>query len=258
MKIIGVYAFGGPAALEMIEAAEPHAGPGEVRMRVRASTVNPVDALIRSGAVAAAFASNGPPYIPGLEAAGELDEIGRGTVTTLRLGQGVMAMVNPTRAAGGAYAEYLVLPASSVVPIPSGASYAEAATLPMNGLTARRALDQLALPRGRWVAISGAAGAVGGYAVQLAKADGLHVIADASDQDRDLVLSLGADIAIPRTTAFGDRIRERMPDGVDGLIDAAAIGIAAVPAVRDGGHLAVIRDKGSGRAVSASAAMRAT
>jgi NADPH:quinone reductase-like Zn-dependent oxidoreductase len=239
--VIGVHTFGGPNALEVIERPDPHAAAGEVRIRVRAATVNPVDTLIRSGGAAAAFARRSPPIIPGLEAAGEIDEIGPGTITDLQPGQAVMAMVNPTRAAGGAYAQYLVLPASWVVAIPAGAGLTQAATLPMNGLTARRALDQLGLPAASWVAVSGAAGAVGGYAVQLAKADGLLVLADANPCDHDLVAALGADVVVRRGPEFSDQIRSLRPGGVEGLIDAGAIGLAAVGAVRDDGHLAVIR-----------------
>jgi NADPH2:quinone reductase len=256
MKVIGLQSFGGPEVLEALELPEPHAGQGEVRLRVRAATVNPADTLIRSGGAAAAFADSRPPYIPGLEAAGELDEIGPGTETALRLGTRVMAMVNPTRPAGGAYADYLVLPASWVVAAPAGTTHAEAATVPMNGLTARRALDQLRLTAGEWIAISGAAGAVGGYAVQLAKADGLQVIADASERDVELVRALGADIVIARGPDFGLRVRLHFGAGAAALIDAAAIGAAAVDAVRDQGQIAVVREIGGQQGVSAAAASR--
>src|ERR1700712_4506668 len=162
MRVIGVGEFGGPEKLAVLERPEPHAGGGEVRIRVRAATVNPVDTLIRSGGAAAAFSATAPPYIPGLEAAGDLDEIGAGTDTMFGLGQRVMAMINPTRPAGGAYAEFVVLQAQWVVPVPAGSTYEEAATLPMNGLTARRALDQLSLARGDWLPVTRAGGAGGG------------------------------------------------------------------------------------------------
>jgi NADPH:quinone reductase-like Zn-dependent oxidoreductase len=98
----------------------------------------------------------------------------------------------------GAYAEHLVVPAESVARVPAGMSDVEAATLPMNGLTARMALDLLELPAGATVAVTGAAGAVGGYVVQLATADGFRVIADAADKDEQLVKDLGADVVLPR------------------------------------------------------------
>jgi hypothetical protein len=108
----------------------------------------------------------------------------------------------------------------------------------MNGLTARMALDLLELPAGATVAVTGAAGAVGGYAVQLAKADGYRVIADAAPKDEQLVKDLGADTVLPRGTEFPELVREVVPDGVDGLVDTAGIAGLAVRAVRDGGRVA--------------------
>jgi len=134
-----------------------------------------------------------------------------------------------------------VLPAESVVRVPAGASDAEAATLPMNGLTTRQALDLLDLTPGQTLAVTGAAGAVGGYAVQLGKADGLRVIADASEHDEQLVKELGADVVVRRGPDFADRVREVVPEGADGLIDAALLNELAAPAVRDGGRIATVR-----------------
>jgi NADPH:quinone reductase-like Zn-dependent oxidoreductase len=124
--------------------------------------------------------------------------------------------------------------------VPRGASDAEAATLPMNGLTARFALDSLHLRPGDVLAVTGAAGAFGGYVIQLAKADGLTVVADAADKDRELIESLGADVILPRD-GFIDAVRERYPDGVDGLADGAVLNDKALPAVKDGGRMATVR-----------------
>jgi NADPH:quinone reductase len=248
MKVVGVDRFGGPEALRVFDVPEPHAGPGQVRIRVRAATVNPGDTILRAGGIG--LGGRRPPYIPGMEAAGTVDEIGAGTKTALREGDAVMAFVMPVRPEGGAYAEYLVLPANQVAPAPRGAGHAEAATLPMNGLTARLAVDVLGLERGQALAVTGAAGSVGGYAVQLAKADGLRVLADASAADTDLVRSLGADTVVPRGSDVAVRFREAAPDGVDGLIDAALIGSARLHgAVRDGGRIAIVRGEGPFTAV---------
>jgi NADPH:quinone reductase-like Zn-dependent oxidoreductase len=111
----------------------------------------------------------------------------------------------------------------------------------MNGLTARLALDVLALRPGQHLAVTGAAGAVGGYAVQLAKADGLHVIADASSADEQLVRELGADVVVPRGDDFAQHVRDILLEGVDGLVDAAVPDEKIVPAVRDGGGIATVR-----------------
>jgi NADPH:quinone reductase-like Zn-dependent oxidoreductase len=111
----------------------------------------------------------------------------------------------------------------------------------MNGLTARRALDLLQLRPGEVVAVTGAAGAFGGYVVQLAKSDGLTVVADAADNDEDLVRDLGADVVVRRGDDVADRIREHFPDGVDGLADGSLQGAAVLPAVKDGGAVATVR-----------------
>ena len=242
MKVIGVSEYGGPEALRVFEVPEPHAGPDEVRIRVHAAAVNPTDTSVRDGSRAATQREFAPPYVPGMDAAGVLDEIGDGVETDLAIGDHVMAIVVP-RGSHGAYSQFVVVPADSVVRAPAGATLVEASTLPMNGLTARRALDLLALQPGQSIAVTGAAGAFGGYVVQLAKADGLRVIADASPADEALVRSLGAEV-VPRGDDVADRIRGIVPQGVDGLADGALLFGRALPAVRDGGGFAVVRTYG--------------
>jgi NADPH:quinone reductase-like Zn-dependent oxidoreductase len=175
-----------------------------------------------------------------MDAAGIIDEIGEGTETSLSIGDSVMAMVLPT-ADHGAYRESLVLHATAVGRAPSNSSHAEAATLPMNGLTARKSLDLLALQAGETIAVTGAAGCYGGYVVQLAKADGLRVIADSSSTDEELVRSLGADIVVARGDNIATSIREVAPDGVDALADGAVQQELAVGAVRDRGSFTSVR-----------------
>ena len=111
----------------------------------------------------------------------------------------------------------------------------------MNGLTARLALDSLALGPGRTVLVTGAAGALGGYLVQLGHGDGLRVVADAKPADIELVRSLGADEVVPRGDDVAARVRELVPDGVDAVLDASVQGAQLFHAVRDGGQLAVFR-----------------
>jgi NADPH:quinone reductase-like Zn-dependent oxidoreductase len=111
----------------------------------------------------------------------------------------------------------------------------------MNGLTARRSLDLLDLSAGQIVAVTGAAGAYGGYIIQIAKADGLTVIADASEADEALIKSLGADIVVRRGEDVATRIREHFPDGVDGIADGAVLKELVIPALRDGGSFASVR-----------------
>ena len=240
MRGVGVIEFGGPEALQVVDLPEVHAGPGEVRMRVHAAAVNPTDTYVRNGDRAEALRRDPPPYIPGMDAAGVIDEIGAGVETGLAVGDAVMAMVVPS-GSHGAYRESIVLAADAVARAPAGASHAEAATLPMNGLTARQTLDQLALRPGQTVAVTGAAGCYGGYVVQLAKADGLRVIGDASPADTALVRDLGADIVVPRGGDIAAQIRAVAPAGVDGLADGAVQNELAVGAVRDGGAFASVR-----------------
>jgi NADPH:quinone reductase-like Zn-dependent oxidoreductase len=234
MKAIGLTEFGGPEVLRVLDLPVPEAGPGEILIRVHAATVNPIDAIVREGREFVAGAE--PPYVPGMEAAGVVEQVGDGADRGLSAGDRVMAIavVSGTH---GAYAEYLAVPAESVVRIPRGASEAEAATLPMNGLAAQMGLDLLELPPNGTVAVTGAGGAVGGYAVQLAKADGKRVVADAAPQDQQLVTELGADVVLPQGKEFAELVRKEVPGGVDGLLDAASLGEAAARAVRDAGRI---------------------
>ncbi len=240
MRGVGLLEFGGPEVLQVIELPEVHAGPGQIRLRVHAATVNPTDTGLRDGSRAELLKDLPPPHVPGMDAAGVVDEIGPGTVTDLQIGEAVMAMVIP-RGSHGAYRQSLVVAVDSVVRAPAGASHAEASTLPMNGLTARLTLDQLDLQPGQTLAVTGAAGCYGGYVVQLAKAQGLRVIADASAADEPLVRELGADVVVRRGGDIAARIRAVAPDGVDGLADGAVQNELAVGAVRDGGAFAAVR-----------------
>jgi NADPH:quinone reductase-like Zn-dependent oxidoreductase len=239
MRVVGVDEFGGPEALKVFDVPERHAGAGEVRLRVHAATVNPTDTFTRNGARAALLTSHPPPYVPGMDVAGVIDEVGAG-VEGHAVGDAVMAIVLPHGSHGG-YSESLVLPADSVVRAPTGTDHATASTLPMNGLTARLALDLLALQPGATLAVTGAAGCLGGYTVQLAKADGLRVIADAAPSDEELVLSLGADVVVPRGPDVAAHIRHVVPDGVDGLMDGSVQNAGVIAAVRDGGGFASVR-----------------
>jgi NADPH2:quinone reductase len=241
MRAIGVMQFGGPEVLQVLDIPEPVPGPGELRLRVHAAAVNPTDTGFRSGATSARLEGRPGPYVPGMDVAGVVDAIGPYVETPLKVGDPVIAVVLPYGPGGGAYADLIVVPASSVVRAPAGVDFPAASTLLMNSLTARLALDDLGIPCGGTVAVTGAAGAFGGYAVELAKADGLSVIADASQADEELVTRLGADEVVRRGDDVASRIRELAPRGVDGVIDGALLGELVLPAVRDGGGFAVVR-----------------
>jgi NADPH:quinone reductase-like Zn-dependent oxidoreductase len=240
MRAVGLMSHGGPEVLEVVDLPEAHAGPGQIRLRVHAAAVNPTDTMARNGSRAAQQKVDPPPYVPGMDAAGVVDEVGAGVATGVKMGDPVMAMVVP-KGSHGAYREQIVLEARAVVPAPAGTTHVEACTLPMNGLTARQSLDLLALSPGQTLAVTGAAGAYGGYVIQLAKAEGLTVIADASEADRSLVAGLGADIVVRRGNDVASRIREHFPEGVDGLADGAVLNERAIAAVRDGGAFTAVR-----------------
>src|SRR3954465_10259529 len=216
MRGVGYMKYGGPEVLRIYDLPEVHAGAGQIRLRNYAATVNPTDIMARTGLQSERQKGIAPPYVPGMEAAGVVDEVGEGVTTGVKVGDSVLGLVIP-HGAHGAYREQIVLNAQSVVPVPLGKSFAEACTPPMNGLTARMSLDLLSLSPGQSLAVTGAAGAYGGYVIQLAKADGLNVIADAAEKDEQLVKSLGADIVVRRGDDVAPRIRERFPQGVDGL-----------------------------------------
>ena len=230
MRAVGLMTHGGPGVLEVVDLPEVHAGPGQVRLRVYAAAVNPTDTMARNGSRAEQQKADPPPYIPGMDAAGIVDQVGDGVTTGVKLGDRVMALVSP-KASHGAYREQIVLAARAVVPAPAGTSHVEACTLPMNGLTARQSLDLLALVPGQSLAVTGAAGAYGGYVIQLAKTERLTVIADASEADESLVAALGAEIVVERGNDVAQRI----------LADGAVQNELVIPAVRDGGAFTSVR-----------------
>jgi NADPH:quinone reductase-like Zn-dependent oxidoreductase len=243
MKVIGLMEFGGPEVLQVIDLPEPHPGSGEVRVRVHAAAVNPSDLMVRATGYSGQLANQPKPHIPGWDAAGVIDEIGPGADGRLAIGDKVLAVASARSAHKGAYQQALIVPAASVVHAPKNLDFPAASTLLMNALTARLGLDAMALTRGQTLAVTGSAGALGGYVIQLAKSDGLRVIADVSDMpaDRDLVTRLGADHLVTRGAGFTDRVRALVPNGVDGLFDAALINDTAVPAIADGGVLVTVR-----------------
>jgi NADPH:quinone reductase len=238
MKVIGVHDPGGPDALTEHDVPTPGAGPGEVRIRVHAAAVNPVDTLLRAGIIHAEGAT--PPHVPGMDAAGVVDQVGDG-VDRWQVGDEVMAFAHPLTPHGGAYAEWLVAPASALAATPRGLTLDQAATLPMNGLTALQIVEKLERHGARAVGVTGAAGHLGGFVIQLAKERGMWVVADASPADVDRVRALGADQVVERGHGVADAMLRAAPGGVDGIVDAALLRELVLPAVRDGGVFISVR-----------------
>jgi NADPH:quinone reductase-like Zn-dependent oxidoreductase len=209
---------------------------GEVRISVRAAAVNPTDILLRDPAPGV----ESWPVVPGVDAAGIIESVGPG-VTRLHVGQKVMAVAIPRRLDGGAQAQHIVVPAASVASIPTNATLSEAATLPMNGLTALLSLELANLEAGQFLAISGGAGLLAHYTIALAKRRKLKVIADAKPAEIELVRSYGADEVVERSEDFAAAVRRVAPDGAHALLDTAVLGEKAFGALRDNGVYLPVR-----------------
>jgi NADPH:quinone reductase-like Zn-dependent oxidoreductase len=215
MRAIQYTRFGGPEVLELVEVPDPHPGPGEVRVAVRAAGVNPIDWKMRGGMMGGDL-----PQATGREAAGVVDELGDG-VEDVAPGDRVFGF-----ATGGGAAELAVL--GGYAAIPASLDFAGAAALPVAVETATRTLDLLGVGQDTVLLINGAAGAVGSSAVQLARLRGARVIGTASAKNHEYLRSLGAE---PTTYGDGlsDRVREIASGGVDAALDAAGGG--ALPAL---------------------------
>lgn len=238
MRSIGVFEWGGPEVLQVVDLAVPEPGDEEVRVRVSAATVNPADVALRLGALADRL--TGPaPFVPGLEFAGVVDAVGEGG--RWNVGDIVLGSLSITPTGRGAQSELVVVHSDSVARSPDGIDPARAATLAMNGLTVRRALDMLALAPGQTLCVTGAAGAVGGYAVEMAVDDEIQVLAVAGSDDEALVRSMGASAFVRRGPDAAAEVRRLFPNGVDGMLDAAVIGAPIIPAVRSGGRFIELR-----------------
>ncbi|MGY1725540.1 NADP-dependent oxidoreductase [Geodermatophilus sp. SYSU D01062] len=237
MRAVVYEEYGEPEVLHVAEVEEPHAGPGQVRVAVRAAGVNPIDWKLVTGLLARGDRPPGPT-VPGADAAGVVDEVGEG-VTGVRVGDAVFGLGRRTAAA------HAVLTAWA--PRPPEVSFEVAAGLGVSGETAVRVLDLLGLDAGRTVVVDGASGGVGIVTVQVAVSRGLGVIGTSSPANAEFVRSLGA---LPTTYGPGlaDRVRELAPDGVDGAVDTAGRGSVRelVAVTGDPGKVVTIADFGAG------------
>jgi NADPH:quinone reductase len=237
MRAVVVRSFGGPEVLEVAEVPAPQAGPGQVRIRVEAAPVNPVDYATRAGILTEAGLMTGEGQIGlGWDVAGVIDQVNGGP---FKVGDRVIGLSDRLDLPTKTQAEFVVLDNDAVAPAP-GDDLVAASTLPLNGLTALQALDLLNLKTGQTLLVTGAAGAVGGFAVELAVARGLRVVATASDGDEELAGSLGAEFFVPRSAPLAESVRQAVPGGVDGVLDAAILGIRALDAVRNGGKFIAV------------------
>lgn len=236
--VVGFETPGGPDVLRPFSVPVPHAGPGEVLIRVEHAAVSPSDTMTRSGTGFADLRAYGPPYVPGWDVAGTV--VGSQT-PGLVPGERVAAIVRPVVDGRGGYSELLAVEATSVARVPETLSTRAASTIGMNALTAYQILDRVAAAGASTLAVSGAAGFLGGLLIELARARGLRVIADASASDAAFVASLGVDQVVPREDDFATAVRAAHPDGVDAVADLAVLGDAAARALRAGGTFLAVR-----------------
>jgi NADPH:quinone reductase-like Zn-dependent oxidoreductase len=231
MKAVRFSRFGGPEVLEIADLPDPHPGPGQVRIAVRAAGVNPSDWKKRKGLMDREL-----PQTMGHEAAGIVDELGEG-VADAALGDRVFGL----SADGAAQAELAVL--DYYAPVPPSLDFPRAAALPAAIETATRALDQLGVRSGSTLLVNGASGSVGSAAVQLAVARGARVIGTAGPANREYLRSLGAE-----PVAYGDGLAGRVlalaPGGVDLALDVAGSGVLPelIELAGGPGHVITIAD----------------
>ncbi|MDG4832030.1 NADP-dependent oxidoreductase [Solwaraspora sp. WMMD1047] len=235
MRAVIVRRFGGPEVLEIADLPSPEPGPGQLRIRVAAAAVNRIDLSTRSGALTeAGLLPRGLPEVAlGWDVAGQVDAVGAG-VTRHRVGDRVIGL-RDVLSAGGAQAEQVVLDAGAVAPAPASVPVELAAALPLIGLTADRSLTLTGLRAGETLLVTGAAGGVGGLLLQLAAPRGIRTVAVADAADEPYVRGLGADEFVARTDRLGTAVRRIVPGGVDAVVDAAVVGVAAHEALRGGG-----------------------
>ncbi|WP_435134840.1 NADP-dependent oxidoreductase [Actinacidiphila sp. bgisy144] len=235
MRAARYHEYGGVDTLVVEEVPDPHPGPGEIRIRVAAAGVNPVDWKLHSGAVREVFPLD-LPAIPGREAAGVVDEIGAG-VEGVAVGDRVFGLGGLT----GTTAELAVLSAWTLAPI--SWSDEQAAGAALASVTALGGLNALGPLSGRTLLIEGAAGGVGSAAVEIAVARGAKVIGTASERNHEFLTSLGA-VATTYGAGLAERLADLAPDGVDVALDTAGSGSLAdlVAIVGDPARVSTVAD----------------
>jgi NADPH:quinone reductase-like Zn-dependent oxidoreductase len=221
--------YGDSEVLRLAEVEDPHAGPGQVRVKTVALGLNPIDFKIRRGWLQGMFPQNFPA-IPGGEIAGIVDEVGEG-VTGVSVGDEVMGFT--VTGVSGAFAQYALALAGDVAPKPAGLDWDLAAAVPVAIETADRVLELLKVTAGETLLLLGASGVVGSVGVQLAVARGVTVIGTGSEANHDYLRSLGA-IPVAYGDGLADRVRAAAPQGIDAVFDAGYDDLAIAIELRGG------------------------
>jgi NADPH2:quinone reductase len=241
MRAITYAKFGGADVLELTEQPDPHIGPDTLLVRVKAASVNPVDWKVREGYLEGLI-DTVFPAVPGWDVAGVVEQVGLDT-PEFQVGDEVYGYVRKDTVQGGTFAELVAAPVRTLARKPASLSFEEAAAVPLAGLTAYQAVQRAGVREGQTVLVHAAAGGVGSFAVQLAKALGARVIGTASEGNHEFLRALGAE---PVTYGDGltDRVRALAPDGVDVALDfAGGESVAASAQVLAGdGTIASITD----------------
>ncbi|MFI7635194.1 NADP-dependent oxidoreductase [Nonomuraea sp. NPDC049400] len=214
MRAVTYHEYGDPSVLRVEDVPEPHAGPGEVRIRVEAASVNPIDSKLRAGYLKEMMPLQFPK-IPGRDGAGVVDEVGDG-VTGVAVGDRVFG-----NSSVGTTAEYAVL--YEWAPVPDAWTMEQAAAVGVAAETTVRVLNEMKVGAGSTLLVEGASGGVGSAMVQFAVARGATVIGTASQGNQEYLRSLGA---TPTTYGPGlaDRVSTLAPGGVDVVVDVAGAG----------------------------------
>jgi len=223
------------------EVADPRPGQGEVLIATEAATINPADFAVVSGAVAARLPwGSAPPYTPGWDLVGRVVAAGDGVSPSV-IGSRVLGFSLWFENLRGTHAALVALPIGSIVPAPDDLPSPRLTTVGLNGLTAWRGLVDLRLAEGQTLVVTGGAGSVGGFAVELAAARDIAVIAVVREDQKQDALGLGATAAVSAGAAdLGAAVREIVSGGADALLDTASIAGPALAAVRDGGKYVTV------------------
>jgi NADPH:quinone reductase-like Zn-dependent oxidoreductase len=216
MKAITIASFGGADAIELTDQPDPIVGPDSILVRVRASSVNPVDWKIRQGYLQGAFPHH-LPAILGWDLAGVVEAVGP-AITEYAVGDEVFGYARKDSVEHGTYAEKVAVGLRHIARKPSSVSFDEAAAIPLAGLTALQLLDAVDLAQGETVLVHAAAGGVGSFAVQLAVVRGARVIGTAGEANHEFLRSLGAE-PVTYGQGLAGRVRALAPDGVHAALD---------------------------------------
>ena len=225
MRALVLNSFAGIEGLELSEVPDPTPADGEQLVHVRAASLGPWDLAGAGGAFAATGGSGDFPQVQGWDFGGETED-----------GHRVLGFVPQPWMGVGAFAERISVPFTILAPVPDALGFAEASALPVSALAARLLVDAVAVGDGDLVLITGAAGMVGGFAMQLATARGARVIAAVRDSDAEEARRLGAETVLDATDELEVAVRGRWQDGVDACIDTVGLRAAALVCVRDGGR----------------------